>query len=91
MLLSINTKKIEEELKNSPQGYAVAVAFYEPETQKYVEIPTAEAYSATNMLPPDFEAARERLMALRRKIIERSGEMASGEALTRIIDETRGR
>ena len=91
MLLSINTKKIEEELKTSSKGYAVSVAFYEPETQKSVDFPTAEAYSAVNILPPDVEAARERLMALRQKIVEREGGLASGEALDQIIDETRGR
>lgn len=91
MLLLINAKKIEEELKNTPPGYAVSAAFHEPERQGNIEAPTAEAYSAVNVLPPDVEAARERLMALRRKVIERGGSVASGEALARIIDETRGR
>jgi hypothetical protein len=91
MLLSINEKKIEEELKNTPLGYAVSAAYYEPPIDRHIELPSSEAYSAVNTLPPDIEAARERMMALRRKIIERGGQVASGEALARIIDETRGR
>jgi hypothetical protein len=91
MLLLINAKKIEEELKNTSPGYAVSIAYHEPETQGYTEVPTAEAHSAVNVLPPDVEAARERLMALRRKVVEKGGLVASGEALARIIDETRGR
>ena len=91
MLLSIDKNKIEEELKKSPRPYVVSVANLEPETKGPVEIPSTEAHSAINVLPPDAEAARERLTALRRRIIERGGETASGEALARIIDEIRGR
>jgi len=90
MLLLINNDKIEEELKKTPRAYT-ASGYCEPVATISVEVPTAEAHSAINVLPPDVEAARERLMALRQKVIERGGEVASGDALARIIDETRGR
>jgi len=90
MLLWIDEKKVEEELKKPRQNYAVSAVNCEPGTIPLLETPTSHAYSAVNLVPPDMEAARERLLALRQKIMERGG-LVSGENLDRLIDETRGR
>jgi hypothetical protein len=91
MLLSIDNKKIEEELKSAPPSYVVSAAYWEPETAATVEIPPADAQSAINVIPPDVEAARERLMTLRQRAIDSGMRLVAFDGLKAIIDETRGR
>jgi hypothetical protein len=91
MLLSIDNEKIEKQLKEIPQAYIVSIGYWEPEAVRSVEIPRTDAQSAINVLPPDVEKARERLMALRQRAIESGMRPVSFDALETLIDETRGR
>jgi len=93
MLLSINQRKIEEQLANSPPMYVVSPCNWEGVVvPAQNEIPTTNVTSAVSDMSPELERYRDRVLSLRQRIIERGEHPASStEELERILDETRGR
>jgi hypothetical protein len=94
MLLSINQKKIDEQLANYPPLYVVSPCTLEiaaaPAPQ--FEFPEMRVNGTASGISPEVERYRDRVLLLRRQLIDR-GERpaASPDELERIIDETRGR
>ena len=90
MLLSIDPKKIEDQLAKNPPVYVVT-----PYNLGFVEIhhelPTTDVYSMTPVMPPDLERARERILNLRQHLIDTGSLPLSPDDLEQKIDETRGR
>lgn len=90
MLLSIDPEKVRRELAASlPYTVTSATNFETP-------VPSCEAVSThicstTTAMPADIERARDRLLTLRQRLIEKGNRPLSREALEREIDETRGR
>jgi hypothetical protein len=90
MLLSIDPKKIEDQLAAFPPAYIVAACNIDPE-KILRDLPTADVYSMTPALPPDSERARERVLNLRQLLIDGGSRPLSPDDLDLKIDEIRGR
>lgn len=93
MLLSIDPRKIDEQVANSPPPYVVfAYNLESPIVPPHGEIATTHVISTASGMPPDVERYRDRVLSLRQHIIDRGERPASSpEELEHIIDETRGR
>ncbi len=85
MSLSIDQKKINEQLESTKTQYIVTSGNLEPEDIRY-EIPSISVGSTTTVIPPDLMRARERLQALRKNL-----KLIAPFDLDREIDEIRGR
>ena len=91
-VLWINQKKIDEQLRKNPPSYTVSAVNIEPQVHPFdTTLPPAIAHTAVNVLPPAAEAAHQRLIDLRRKLVESGRKLLSGEELDRTIEEIRGR
>jgi hypothetical protein len=91
MLLSIDQKKIDRELKNSTVSYVVSPYNLETPTLT-IPAPSIQVSSTGDFLSPELERFRDRVMSIRTSLVER-GEIpaTSSEGLEQIIDEVRGR
>lgn len=90
MSLSINQAKINEQLARNPPKYSVVPCNLEIVFPPIPEKPPT--VSSTVDASREWEEYRDRVLALRQRIIQR-GKHPAGSAyeLERIIDETRGR
>jgi hypothetical protein len=93
MLLSIDQSKINEQLAEHKPHYVVSPCNFEMAWEVGpIEIPTAQITSTENYILPEAERYRERVLALRRSLVERGESPAtSSDSLEKIIDEYRGR
>lgn len=92
MLLSINPKKVEEQLRDNTLPYVVSPCNWEGE-KVGPQLPVSN--STTDLVfdfSPEAERYRNRVLLIRRTIAEKGGQMASSpEELEHLLDETRGR
>jgi hypothetical protein len=93
MLLSINQRKIDEQLAISSAMYVISPCNLEIATPPpEPEIPAMRITSTMSGTPPEVERYRDRVLSLRQQIVDRGERPASSpEELERIIDEARGR
>jgi hypothetical protein len=93
MLLSIDQRKIDEQLANYPLRYVVSPCSLEPApVPPQTEVPAMRVTGTVSGTPPEVERYRDRVLSLRQQIIDRGERPASSpEELERMIDETRGR
>jgi len=90
MLLSIDQNKIAAQLAQEHPAYTVTICKIEIPDLRY-ELPTVDVNTAVTAMPPDLERARERLLLLRQRIIDRGLSPLSNDELDREIGDTRGR
>ncbi len=90
MLLSIDPKKIKEQLAKHPPTYVVTPYNLEDVIIRR-ELPTADVNSMTPVVSPDLERARERILKLRKHLIDTGLPPLSPDELEEKIDETKGR
>ena len=93
MLLSIDQTKLDEVIANSKLSYTVSPCNLEmpgsgPDA---IEAPTAQIAGTEDFITPEFERYRNRVLSLRRGIIEREGTALSSDDLERVLDGYRGR
>jgi hypothetical protein len=91
MVLSIDQKKIDEQLAATPKTYLVTPLNLE---MMPIAVPGDIAigvYSTVSVLPADAERSRARLLALRQRLIQRGVQPLAADDLDRYIDDTRGR
>ena len=90
MLLSIDQEKIDKQLEVTKTPCIVTSCNLETENIPYQNPPMHVGSSMTGM-PPDLIRARDRVLTLRQRLIDRGQQPLSPDALEREIDETRGR
>ncbi len=88
--LSIDPKKVEKLLAEHPPRYIITPFNLEP-VEIHHDLPTADVYTMTPVIPPDLERARERVLSLRQHLIDMGETPLSPDDLEQKIDETRGR
>lgn len=90
MVLSIDKKKIKAQLAKNRPAYEVT-----PYNLEVVTVhrppPSAEVHSMVTEVSPELERARERLLALRQRIIDEGRSPLSPEELEEQIGQARGR
>ena len=91
MLLSINNQKIKAILKKNPPTYTVAPCNLEIPDFPHHDAPSVEIHGTISVIPPDFEKARERVLALRKRIIDSGNHLLSPDEMEHEINEARGR
>ncbi len=90
LLLLIDEDKVREQSERVTVSYVVSPHNVEGPEMAY-EVPTTHLASLAMTLPPDVEKARERLLALRQRLIDAGNRPLSPEELEEVIAETRGR
>jgi hypothetical protein len=92
MLLSINQKKVDDQLAKSVPTYVVSPCNWESQQDPITDMPTANISGTVSGMPPELELFRDRVFSLRQRIIDRGEHPASSpEELEHLIDDLRGR
>ena len=91
MLLSIDREKVNALLAKSEPRYTVTASNIVMSNIQNIIENTVHVVSATLEVPADLEKARERLLALRKRVIDSGKAPVSFDGLQSLIDETRGR
>jgi hypothetical protein len=92
MSLLIDSQKIKEAISKEQPIYAVSASnIVLSNIERPGDANEVTVTSAVAETPPDVREARERLLDLRRRAIERGEKMLSFDGLERLIDEIRGR
>jgi hypothetical protein len=89
MSLSINSSKIEEELSRTDKTYAVYCRQLDSLPIEPEE-PSVSVFGTVSKIPYDVERSKERLLSLRKQIVESSAPLLDAEELQREINEIRG-
>jgi hypothetical protein len=91
MLLSIDQKKIDEQLANAQLGYTVSSVSWSAPESDTVKMPELNVGTTIFTMPPALEESRNRLLMLRDKIVIKGKPPMTPEELEHLVDETRGR
>lgn len=93
MLLSINKEKIDRLLADTHTLYTVFGSDIQVDELKAVNyaIPDSHVYSVVTEMSPEVERYRNRVLSLRKQIIDKEHVASSTDELEHIINETRGR
>jgi hypothetical protein len=90
MLLAIDEQKLKATLEEQPASYIASPQSLETQKPDYM-VPSTAVTSSTFTLPPDLEAAHERLMALRERILSQGRKTLSWDDVETEVRGARGR
>jgi hypothetical protein len=90
MLLQIDEEKIRTKLEERPTAYVASPHNVETQKPDYA-VPSTVVTSSTFGLPPNLEAARDRLIALRERILREGGRTFSWDDVEAEVRGARGR
>ena len=91
MLLSIDTTKVSQQLKEAKPSYVITTCNIPEITIDSEPTISISIVSTSAAMPPDLVQARERLLALRRQLIDHGEAPLAAADLDRALDSTRGR